>query len=355
MSMNIKTLLKSVKGRRHEFEGKGNQDIIRNYEDDSVLCIVVNDGCSGCEYPETAAEISADIALKTAKNPLIWSMTEKRFKQYMVNEYNRAFCESGLPYEELCSTSAFLIIGKKTNSFIAFSVGDCTVLSYDCMLNVKPLIEPQNGLTKNMTFFTNTDAFILRKVAQFRRGTVKDSGVSGFVIYSDGAESLMEQSFEPVQQLICANLISEKTGSEHIDGLFSSLADMSADDISVAVVSVMTEKVQKAAYATYSGRIAVEKSEENPKKAIEIDIPVDNEPTIKIIPEADKTTEISKPEEKDNENTDNSLITFLAVSRTFDSILNAGIVKPQQLIPILYELMKSEIITCDSKGRFIKI
>lgn len=355
MSMDMKTLLKSVRGRRHEFEGKCNQDIIRNYEDDSVLCTVVNDGCSGCEYPETAAEISADIAIKTAKNPLIWSMTEKKFKQYMVNEYNRAFCEAGFPYEELCSTSAFLIISKKTNSFIAFSVGDCTVLSYDSMLNVKPLIEPQNGFTKNMTFFTNTDAFILKKVAQFRRGTIKDNGISGFVIYSDGAESLMEQSCEPVQQLICANLISDKTGSEHIDKLFSNLSDMSSDDISVAVVSVMTEKVQKAAYATYSGRINEEKSEETLEKAIEIDIPVENEPTIKIMPEVDNTIEVIKPEEKNNENTDNSLVTFLAVSRTFDNILNAGIVKPQQLIPILYELMKSEIITCDSKGRFSKI
>lgn len=248
---DTRILMKSAKGRRHEFEGKNNQDVIKKFENDNILCVAVNDGCSGCEYPETAAEISADIAIKVAKNKLIWNMNEKKFKTYVLNEYNRAFCDVGLPYEELCSTSAFLIINKRTNVFIIFSIGDCTVLSYDFMLNVKPLAEPQNGLTKNVTFFTNTDAIILKRIAQYRRGTITDNGISGFVLYSDGAENIAEQSYEQVQQLICANIISEATGTDYMNTLFENIADMSSDDISIAVVSAITEKTQNAAYTIY--------------------------------------------------------------------------------------------------------
>lgn len=352
---DTRILIKSIKGRRHEFEGKSNQDIIKRFEDENILCVSVNDGCSGCEYPETAAEISADIAIKVAKNKLIWNMNEKKFKAYVLNEYNRAFCDASLPYEELCSTSAFLIINKQTNVFIVFSVGDCTVLSYDFMLNVKPIAEPQNGLTKNVTFFTNTDAIILKRIAQYRRGTITGNGISGFVLYSDGAENIAEQSYEQVQQLICANLISETTGTDYMNILFNSIADTSSDDISVAVVSVITEKTQNAAYATYSGKIVDEKHEETHEEAIEIDIPVDyddSEPTIRIKTSIDEITvpEVCKPKEND----DSSLITFLTVSRTFDDILKSEMVKSQQLIPLLCELMKSEIIICDSNGRFIK-
>lgn len=341
---DTRILIKSVRGRRHEFEGKENQDIIKKYEDDNVLCVVVNDGCSGCEYPETAAEISADIAIKIAKNKLIWNMNEKKFKIYVLNEYNQAFCKTGLPYEELCSTSAFVLINKQINSFIVFSIGDCTVLSYDFMLNVKSLAEPQNGLTKNMTFFTNTDSFLLKRVIQYHKGILKDNGISGFVLYSDGAENIAEQSYEQVQQLICANLISEETGIEYMNELFGNLKDMSSDDISVAVLSVITEKVQEAAHATYNGKITEE--------IVNIDIPVDySKQTIKVIP---KATICADSELEKKENNDNSLITFLTVSHTFDDILNSGIVKSRQLIPLLCELMKSEIIICDSNGRFIK-
>lgn len=352
---DTRILMKSVKGRRHEFEGKNNQDFIKKFEDENILCVAVNDGCSGCEYPETSAEISADIAVKVAKNKLIWNMNEKKFKAYVLNEYNQAFHGTGLPYEELCSTSAFLIVNKQTNIFIVFSVGDCTVLSYDCMLNVKPLAEPQNGLTKNVTFFTNTDAIILKRVAQYRRGTLNENGISGFVIYSDGAENIAEQSYEQVQQLICAGLISEATGTNCMDALFENLADMSSDDISVAVVAFMTEKTRNAAYATYSGKIIDEKPKESHNGTVEIDIPVDydeSKPTIKIMPESDETaSHQSGTPENDNKN---SLITFLTVSRTFDEILNARIVKNQQLIPLLCELLKSEIITFNSSDRFIK-
>lgn len=377
--MNTKIEFKSIAGRRHIYEGKENQDFIKVYEDNEIACISVNDGCSGCEYPVNAAEINASVAEKAAKNPVVWTMKESKFFKYIAGEYNRALCESGLPFDELCSTTAFVIINKRTDVFIAFSIGDCGILSYNAELRVTALLKPQNGLQKSHTFFTNCDEFLLKRISQYHKGVLTDNGFSGFVLFSDGAESIVTPPYDTVQQLVCAGILPKKTSEQHMNTLFGHLSDVCSDDISIAVVSNITDKTEQAARATYNGTIiedeTAETSEDENSEAptetydktvtYESPEPVkyeENESlkgTTKVFDKSDNNISneeynVETPKATSNHNSDlkSELLTFLEYPRTLNDILNSGLVDENKLLFTLIPLIKAGLITCNDDNRF---
>lgn len=372
--MNTKIEFKSIAGRRHIYEGKENQDLIKVYEDNEIACISVNDGCSGCEYPVNAAKINASVAEKAAKNPVVWTMKESKFFKYIAGEYNRALCESGLPFDELCSTTAFVIINKRTGVFIAFSIGDCGILSYNAELRITALLKPQNGLQKSHTFFTNCDEFLLKRISQYHKGVLTDIGFAGFVLFSDGAESIVTPPYDTVQQLVCAGILPKKTSEQHLDTLFGHLSDVCSDDISIAVVSNITDKTEQAARATYNGAIIEDETAETSEDET-VETPVETyaeavpdektEPLKGAAKVFDKSGIDISSEEYNNDIKDvppynsepknepkSELLTFLALPRTLNDILNSGLVDENKLLFTLIPLIKAGLVTCNDDNRF---
>ena len=242
---------KTVTGARHIYQEKKNQDYVRCFENDTVICISVSDGCSGCEYPEQAAKINAKAAELIAANRVTWSLSEKEFKKTAARIYTERFAESGYPLDELCATTAFVIVHKQTQEYIAFSVGDSAVLAVNEDLVPRPLLEPVNGMRKTQTVFTNDSSAVVR-LSCYSRGRVK-GGVSGFVLYTDGADMLATPPYTEAQQLVSALLLSGETAEQYADEFAQQAAAINMDDITFAAMMPETPKLKEAAEATYCG------------------------------------------------------------------------------------------------------
>ncbi len=243
---------KTVTGARHIYQDKQNQDYVKFYENESVVCISVSDGCSGCEYPEQAAKINAKAAEIMAANRVTWSLSEKEFKKTAARIYSERFAESGYPVDELCATTAFVIIHKQTQEYIAFSVGDSAVLVVNEELVPRPLLEPVNGIRKTQTVFTNDNSAVVR-LSGYSRGRIK-GGISGFVLYTDGADTLAVPPFTEAQQLVSALLISEETAAYYAEEFAQQAAGINMDDITFAAVMPEIPQLKEAAESTYCGK-----------------------------------------------------------------------------------------------------
>ena len=251
--MEFRIVKKSVTGRRHAHRQEENQDYVQVMETETHICISVNDGCSSCRYPLQAARTNAQIAEQIAGNPMLWAQAKKSFLKSLQRIYRAQLTETGYPLSELCSTTAVIMIDKRTGDYAAYSVGDTAVLAIDANLNFRQLLIPINGTKKNVTIFTNSYEDI-PKLGQFSKGKISE-GVSGFLIYSDGAAHLAAEPFTEAQQFASAALLDADAGRMHSDVLSEQLAQLSSDDISFALIMLMNEQTKTAAAATYCGTL----------------------------------------------------------------------------------------------------
>ncbi len=251
--MEFRIVQNSVVGRRHALRQEENQDYVQIMETESLICISVNDGCSGCKYPVQAARTNAKIAEQIAENRMLWSQGKKGFLKSLQRIYRAQLTETGYPLSELCSTTTVVMIDKRTGDYVAYSIGDTAVLAIDANLNFRQLLMPINGTKKNVTIFTN-DSEVIPKLGQFSSGKISE-GVSGFLIYSDGAAHLAAEPFREAQQFASATILDENSGRMEADAISKQLAQFSNDDISFALIMLMNEQTKKAAAATYCGTL----------------------------------------------------------------------------------------------------
>mgnify|MGYP003293325214 FL=1 len=352
--MNIRHIEKTVTGKRHAFEAKSNQDYIKIFENDKVFCITAADGASFSEYALIAAKINTDVAESIARNPLIWTIPEKKFRSLATNEFNVKLCESGYDYNELCSTIAFCIINKQTSEYITFSVGDCTVMAYNSDMRIRMLLDPQNGFKKSMTIFTN-DEYGIKKIAKYHKGVLSDD-TSGFILFTDGADSLAESPYTVARQLACAVNINEKCGETHLNELFESLAKINSDDITVGCVANVSEKSEAAARALYNGEIVEIEPEKSDSSDDCVDTIKNTEESISEINKSDtivvavmKKDDTAEPTKKVESLT---LLSYLEIPRSLNDIVKSELFCTVDLIPALVTLIKLDLISInDNKFR----
>lgn len=318
----IKT--KTVVGKRNYDEGNGNQDSIKVYEDEKVIIVCVNDGCTGCDYPQKACDVNSKVAISLGRDPAIFEVQEKKFKQLAKDTYKEMFDETGVPIDELSATTAFVIVNKKTKQFLAFSVGDTAILSYNSDMRVSVMLAPKNGFMKSITNFTNDD-YSVRKLSQYKRGIIDDK-FTGFIIYSDGAENIFNESSNQAKSLINACYISDEAYAQEEEKVFNMLRKLTKDDISIAILVSANEKIINKVN---------EKEDSNTESEIfSKDVPIDSK-------EHSYTTQ--------NEKFDtNSLLRFMKRERGIDELVDSGIIKEDDALKTLVLLLKMGIISCNN-------
>lgn len=248
--MKRKYILKehTTAGTRAVINGLQNQDNITVFEDDNILLACVSDGCTNAEYPVEASRMNGQVAVKASK--VIWSMPEKKAKQYLYECYNEIFSNSDYSYRQLCATTAFVMINKFTGAYRAFSVGDTAILFFNKNNQFRMFLEPVNAFRKSATYFTN-NGLSVRKFSQFSKGILDN--MAGFVIYSDGAESISEPPYTDIKRLVSSAYVSDELFDKEKTNLFSKLKELDDDDISIAIIAVSDDVVSNNMREYYNG------------------------------------------------------------------------------------------------------
>lgn len=328
----------TIAGTRTIINGMQNQDNITVYEDDNIVLACVSDGCTNADYPVEASRMNGQVAVKVSK--VIWSMPEKKAKQYLCECYNEIFSNSDYSYKQLCATTAFVMINKTTGAYRAFSVGDTAVLSYNANGQFRMFLEPVNAFRKSATYFTN-DGLSVRKFSQFRQGTIDD--IAGFVIYSDGAESISEPPYTDIKRLVSSAYVSDETFDKENANLFGKLKELDDDDISIAMIAISDDVILNNMREHYNGfsPSSAEISAAEPQAAQNIDIPVPEPPQSE--PQPVKTP--AKQEATD-------FLGFLRIPRSLDEILSSNLIAETDVVQTLTELVRQEVIVCTDDGKF---
>lgn len=333
--MKRKYILKehTIAGTRTIINGMQNQDNITVYEDDNILLACISDGCTNAEYPVEASRMNGQVAVKASK--VIWSMPEKKAKQYLCECYNEIFSNSDYSYRQLCATTAFVMINKLTGAYRAFSVGDTAVLSYNANGQFRIFLEPVNAFRKSATYFTN-DGLSVRKFSQFSQGTIDD--IAGFVIYSDGAESISEPPYTDIKRLVSSAYVSDELFEKEKTNLFSKLKELDDDDISIAIIAVSDDGISNNMREYYNGfsSSSAENSIDEPQLAQNIDISVP------------KPQSVGTPEKQKKTN----FLTFLYIPRSLDEIISSDLIAKDDIVPILTDLVRKGTVSCTDDGRF---
>lgn len=329
----------TIAGTRTIINGMQNQDNVTVYEDDTFLLACVSDGCTNAEYPVEAGRMNGQVAVKASK--FIWSLPEKKAKQYLSECYNEIFSNSDFPYKQLCATTAFVIINKATGAYRAFSVGDTAILSYNANGQFKMFLEPVNAFRKSATYFTN-DGLSVRRFSQFRQGTIDD--IAGFVIYSDGAESISQPPYTDIKRLVSSAYVSDEAFSKEKVKLFTKLKQIDDDDISIAIAAVSDEIISSNMREYYNGTSHpfTENSVPEPQFTQNIDIPV-VEPEHQPQPES-KSAEIPEQE--------TDFHSFLRIPRSLDEICRSDLISRDNIVPVLTDLVKKGVVSCNDDGKF---
>ena len=289
---------KTIQGIFHKEREIPNQDCIKTFRHNNIAGCAMSDGCSSAEYAVPASAINCNVAEILSRDSVIWEYSEREFKQRVLNEYRKQFELSGYPYEELSATTAFVIINTETNEYIAFSVGDTGVLTYDEEMNFSVFLEPKNGIRKTITYFTNDDTAV-KVYSCYRRGKIFD--ISGFVLYTDGAEYIEKHS-SMLKSLINSINTSDEGYDEEENRLFEKLKEQSKDDISISVLSLLSDDIY----------------------------------------EEEKT-------QQKEDNIKTSFLKYLEKPRSAEEIVKSGLIGENEVISALILLEKIGVVTCIGK------
>lgn len=311
--------------------GNGNQDSFTIFENKKVIAICINDGCSACDYPIDASKINNEVFNKIASNNRLWQMPEKNAIKYISNEYKEAFSNSDLPSDQLCATTAWVLVNKETNTFKAFSVGDTAILSYNSELKFSVFLEPINIFRKSATYFTN-DNLAIRTSSQFKSGTLED--ISGFVIYSDGAEIIAEEPYNMIRKLVGSAYISANEYDKNENELFDYIKTINNDDISIGVLAVVDDTISEYIDSLYNDEYNEYEEEETSTHA-PTPIEYNTNPT--------KTAAVPVNLPASVKNRKN-IINFLTIPRTLDEILYSRLIPESDIVPTLITLSTMSIV-----------
>ena len=362
------TKVKSVVGARNKNKGKENEDKADVFNIDNKILAVISDGCSNCGLPSMAASINNNVAKTIAAEPDLFDMSDKFIKELIKSEYTNAFESSGYDKDQLCATTAWVIIDTLNDRYIAWALGDTAILSFGSNMKTETFYEPVNFFKKSITCFTNDNSAI-KHFGSMKRGPISPD-ICGFIIYSDGAANISGiGSNTPANRIVRA--IYNGTYEEEEEKVFTNSRQLSSDDISIlTIAAVIPEPPNTKATATEKARqkelshsdhiieaktICYTEKVPTDRNCIEKDVfdeylNVDFNETREFMPpkldKSDKKAEISCETEVSSFRDENNLMKFLKNYRSVNDIIESGLVNQNEVIETLKVLFRHGIISC---------
>ena len=176
----------SIKGKRHEQNGQGNQDVVKSGSNERFSVITLADGVSTCKKARKGAQIACratkslmlgngEYIARCSSRDLAWNVV------YNVNfELQKQAAKDQTEPEEYSSTLSSVLYDKRENTLTIFSVGDGIVFGVG-KKGFRILAMPSDS--REGTCVTTTRGAFRRAVAR----TIGRDGIDAVWICSDGA------------------------------------------------------------------------------------------------------------------------------------------------------------------------
>ncbi len=331
MNMQFNFAAHTIPGIYHSAVGKDNEDAVKFYEDDTVIMVAVSDGCSSSAYAQAAAVASCEGALSFGQCRKIWELVQKshikQLKMEFLKYLDDAYYATNFPYDELMATIVLIVINKISRQYAAFSIGDSSALIIDNNLEAEILLNPVR-MGKNKTMFGNSAA--ASTTMKVSMGLLQN--VSGFVLFTDGADALREKaSALELQYLAATAQLRPEIADKEITKLCEKYRQNGQDDVTIALLSVNCPAAQNVSAKIYP---------ELQKSSNHTTVPVNNSLT-----DNTATAETTQAEEADNEWNDwLYLPEFLETPKTAAQIVEAGFTSAPEILTFLRPYLLDGIV-----------
>lgn len=321
----------TIAGRRHISMGKDNEDGYEVFEDERLLALCVADGCSESPCAKAASEAVLEALIEFAQGD-IWEMKAKQLKTSVLKTIDKYLLAAPYEYRLLACTCALVIYNKVSDSYISLAIGDCQALVMTEELEPKQLLAPVNIFRhREHTVFANSS--MAANAMKIEIGSANN--IAGFVLVSDGAESLCDPAnADDLMQLSSICILSKENAQtaleEHISNV---IAPTINDDITVLLtMRKNSDRITSIAEATCNTIF---------------DTPItDTEETDEYMTNEGNTDEDNIDRDDIAEAAPSSaLLDFLETPRTAEELVVAGYCIPSEVLSYLYPLIKEGFIS----------
>lgn len=348
--MNI--VYKTLPGRLHTAQNIANQDAVKVFQNDTISIIVVCDGVSASSCASVAAELTADVAVKFLKRSDIFFLKTRELKNKLIQELDKAYLSSGYDYDQLACTLSAVLVNNEINSHLCINIGDSSIVGISDNLEAKLIAEPKNLFgSKRLTVTANSD--MAKNSMQIYYGDAECDNLVGFVILTDGANSLIEHGNETIPQLAAATVLNKDKAQLHLEETLENIrSSKTNDDVTLAIAVVSAREATRIAeIAKAFCTLDTDKPDDDNNDMID-ELNLDSLKEIeceKISFEPDEPSEV----ENDTDGTAPlSLLEFTIEPKTAAEILAAGYVSESHFFETLKPYLKDGLIVYND-GKFV--
>ena len=217
-----------------------------------VNCTSIADGCSGAKEPLVAAEINCRGSIDFFADLRNWNLDEKKLTNRYVEYLIECLENSGKDYDQLAATVAAVAI-RDNGDYIAVSLGDCTIISFDNDFSPNVFCEPFTEID-GATHFTNQYDEAIRTLL-VRRGNINTESITGFALFTDGCICLTKELLSGGKTLRDMALFTadDNTSSVLSDHIAYITANKTHDDAAIALM--LTDQSRDRAKSLLSSRM----------------------------------------------------------------------------------------------------
>lgn len=177
-------------GSRNMIAGLRCQDEVLSYQDDKICVISLADGSGNSDLASEGAAIACHSAVTLLRSNFddLFELSQEQCRFQVITTVQREIylaCEkSGNNPDAYKSTLLSFAIDLRSNHFLAFHLGDGMIRMSTESQGTFILSQPENGISKNMTFLTNHSP--IGKHMRIYRGSA--CGIKEIFLTSDGWE-----------------------------------------------------------------------------------------------------------------------------------------------------------------------
>ena len=269
-------------GKNNQRKGWEAQDCVKILNTPYVSSIAIADGASSAEHSREGAVVNVETWTNFVQKSYPWEFqSEDNFREHttLLNEINAQF--EKMPYEKphLSATLAGVAV-RNDNRVLITSIGDGFVIGFDRNLDPNILIYPYHIGKTTRTCFTCQPAEA-QKTMQLLIGTthdclrMADEVITGFAVFSDGADYLVEHLLhggELLRQLAAYTVSGQQDFASRLVRMISE--NYSYDDISIACMMMESNDVLELS------KTIIEEAEKNSSVSLDAEAaaPVQAEP-----------------------------------------------------------------------------
>lgn len=220
-------------GKKHARRREAGQDYSDYFVSESRTTVAISDGCTGVEVDENAvaaARLSVEFALTYMQECNWCDWTTEEFLENFSDSLQQYLGDSGRDYSDLSATLAVVSFDKKSGNYMVINIGDGMIFSYNQNYLPKIISYPMNrDGDSSRTYFGNDPQ--LKDFIQVFTGNASEEGYAGFLLCSDGAQSLVSE-ISIVTRLAFALKNRQK---DDIKKILFNIRESTTDDVSVAM------------------------------------------------------------------------------------------------------------------------